>query len=145
MVKAYLRYEQAAAWGVVATGLGDTAGALTYVPASSSDDVGGAAAGARERLAVAALERVGVWDVKRAQRERQLIPPNDPDEHGVTKAPPRVTCVARSPTGEFVASGGSDGSVRLWSLAGDECDVTFRGHKRDVTTLRFSRPYTRGD
>ena len=139
MVKAYLRYEQAAAWGVVATGLGDTAGALTYVPASSSDDVGGAAAGARERLAVAALERVGVWDVKRAQRERQLIPPNDPDEHGVTKAAPRVTCVARSPTGEFVASGGSDGSVRLWSLAGDECDVTFRGHKRDVTTLRFSR------
>ena len=57
-----------------------------------------------------ARARGGVGRQARAQRERQLIPPNDPDEHGVTKAAPRVTCVARSPTGESVLLRGSDGS-----------------------------------
>ena len=145
MVKAYLRYEQAAAWGVVATGISDTAGALTYVPASTSrgnddfSDAQPAAAAARERLAVVALERVGIWDLKRGVRDTSLIPQPQPDDHGVTKATPRVTCVARSPNGDVVACGASDGSIRLWSLSDLDCDVTFRGHKRDVTALRFSQ------
>ena len=112
MVKAYLRYEQAAAWGVVATGISDTAGALAYVPASTSrgnddfSDAQPAAAAARERLAVVALERVGIWDLKRGVRDTTLIPQPQADDHGLTKAAPRVTCVARSPNGDVVACGG---------------------------------------
>ena len=141
MVKAYLRYEQAAAWGIVATGLSDHAGALAYVRASdaSNDVPPAAAAAAKERLAAVALERVNLWDLKRGLRESQLIPPAVVDDRGVTQPQPRVTCVARSPLGDVLACGASDGSVRVWTLGDRECEVTLRGHKRDVTALRFSR------
>jgi U3 small nucleolar RNA-associated protein 12 len=137
MVKAYLRYEQAASWGVVATGAGDTAGAVCYLPgAAAADSTHGKP---RERLATVALERVNLWDTKRGARERQLIPPTSVDDHGVAKPQPRVTRIARSGDGATLACGASDGSVRIWSLEDLDVDVTFRGHKRDVTALRFSR------
>ena len=145
MVKAYLRYEQAASWGVVASGLSDTAGAIAYVPPAPRNVAEGVgvdsarpAAAAKERLAVVALERVGLWDVKKGTREDQLIPPRATDERGATLAQPRVTALARSPGGDVLACGGADGSVRLWRIGDDACDVTLRGHKRDVTALRFS-------
>ena len=137
MVKAYLRYEQAASWGVVATGAGDTAGAVCYLPGAAAAD--STHAKPRERIATVALERVNLWDTKRGARERQLIPPTSVDDHGVAKPQPRVTRIARSGDGTTLACGASDGSVRIWSLEDLDVDVTFRGHKRDVTALRFSR------
>ncbi len=133
MVKAYLRYEQRQVWGVVATGTGDTQGALTYA-------AGGADGHGKEHLACVALERVNVWDVKRNTKVSQFIPYIEPDEHGVSKPAPRITCVARAPApSDVFACGASDGSIRLWSPSDSSVDVTLRGHKRDVSALRFSR------
>ena len=59
MVKAYLRYEQARAFGVIAS------------PEASpvyADDKG-------KLLVTAALERLTVWDVRRGVEARSLVPP----------------------------------------------------------------------
>ena len=68
MVKAYLRYEQARAFGVIAS------------PEASpvyADDKG-------KLLVTAALERLTVWDVRRGVEARSLVPP--PRESGATPA-----------------------------------------------------------
>ena len=73
MVKAYLRYEQARAFGVVAS---------PQAP-PVYDDTG-------KHLVTAALERLAVWDVRRGVEAKSLLPP--PRESG---ALPAVTRIAR--------------------------------------------------
>ena len=42
-------------------------------------------------------------------------------------------------TGDQLAVGHVDGSLRLWNLEQSTCDVTLRGHRGAVSSLRYSR------
>ncbi len=117
MVKAYLRYEQVRTFGVIAS------------PEASpvyADDAG-------KLLVTAALERLSVWDIRRGLEVRSLDPP--PRESGAT---PAITRIARAPGSSLVASGAADGSVRLWNLEDGTSDVLLKGHRSEVTALRFN-------
>jgi U3 small nucleolar RNA-associated protein 12 len=116
MVKAYLRYEQADAWGVI------TSASNVVFDRSGST------------LAAASLEAVALWSVRRAALERRLVPP--PAASGA--APGEVTALAASPAAAQLAAGHADGTVRVWDLATGECLATFAGHRSAVTALAFS-------
>ena len=116
MVKAYLRYEQARAFGVVAS----PEAPPVY------DDTG-------KHLVTAALERLAVWDVRRGVEAKSLLPP--PRESG---ALPAVTRIARAEGSDLVAAGHADGTIRLWSLDDASTDVLLKGHRSEVTALRFN-------
>ncbi|XP_055697222.1 periodic tryptophan protein 2 homolog isoform X3 [Phlebotomus papatasi] len=50
-----------------------------------------------------------------------------------------MTCLTYSPDGQFVATGGDDGKVKLWNLHTGFCFVTFSEHSAPVTAVEFSR------
>ena len=117
MVKAYLRYEQARAFGVIAS----PEACPVY-----ADEKG-------KLVVTAALERLAVWDVRRGVEHQSLIPPAR--ESGLV---PAVTKIARAPGSSLVAAGAADGSIRLWNLEDGTSDVLLKGHKSEVTALRFN-------
>ncbi|RKO90360.1 quinon protein alcohol dehydrogenase-like superfamily [Blyttiomyces helicus] len=111
MVKLYLRYQQEAAFGVVASGASNSL--FAHDP----------------RHAIApALEEVRVWDVKKGSLIATW-------RDGDNKA--EVTCLARSPDGIHVAVGYSDGSIRIWSTESNSSSITFNGHRSAVTALSY--------
>ena len=116
-VKAYLRYEQARAFGVIAS----PEACPVY-----ADEKG-------KLVVTAALERLAVWDVRRGVEHQSLIPPAR--ESGLV---PAVTKIARAPGSSLVAAGAADGSIRLWNLEDGTSDVLLKGHKSEVTALRFN-------
>ena len=117
MVKAYLRYEQARSFGVVAS-----------PDCAPVYDAGG------KNLVCAALERLAVWDVRRGILASSLVPP--PRESGRASRGD----AHRARAGERRRRrGASDGSIRLWNLVDGSTDVLLKGHKSEVTALRFSR------
>eukprot|EP00803_Ostreobium_quekettii_P008903 evm.model.scf_770.6 EVM.evm.TU.scf_770.6 scf_770:32955-36394(+) len=115
MVKAYLRYEHARAFGVISSG----SNALF-------DDSG-------SHVVCAALESVAVWSVKTRQLARRLTA--EPGEG--SRALAEVARVAIS--GRQLGVGHADGCIRLWGLESGECAVTLRDHRKGVTALRYSR------
>jgi hypothetical protein len=115
MVKAYLRYEQAATWGVISSAGGcsfDTSGRL---------------------LASACLESVGIWSLKQGAQARACVSsrwsrPQQPSQKltlstqvksllpassgSPSAVPPQVTVIERAPASNRLAVGYSDGSAR---------------------------------
>lgn len=57
---------------------------------------------------------------------------------GATKHDGPVKCVALSPSGDIVASGGTDGSVKVHDCASGEQIAVLKGHKQAVKTICFS-------
>ena len=87
-----------------------------------------------KRVVAATLESATVWSLKSGAAAAVLAPTPSPDG----RAAPVVTLLARSPSGTHVASGHSDGSIRVWELASGTCAVTLSGHRSAVTALRYS-------
>ncbi|KFM26172.1 WD repeat-containing protein 3-like protein [Auxenochlorella protothecoides] len=116
MVKAYLRYELASSWGVLA----------------SNSDICYTHDGAH--LVTAALENVNIWNVKRALVVETLKAPATQSGKPVGE----ITRLAASPVSDQIAAGHSDGTVRVWSLSSGELEATFSGHRSGISALRFS-------
>src|SRR5262249_55047968 len=79
------------------------------------------------RLALAGFERIQVWD----------------DESGLTTKPLSghtkwVGCVAFSPDGRQLVSGGEDNTIHLWDLATGVLVRTIPGHRGRVVQITFS-------
>ncbi|XP_026333616.1 periodic tryptophan protein 2 homolog isoform X1 [Hyposmocoma kahamanoa] len=49
-----------------------------------------------------------------------------------------MTCLAYSPDGLFIVTGGYDGKVKVWNTTSGFCIVTFNEHKSTVTNVTFS-------
>ncbi|XP_054817834.1 uncharacterized protein LOC129317543 isoform X1 [Prosopis cineraria] len=116
MVKAYLRYEPAASFGVVVS-----------VESNISYDSSG------KHLLAPALEKVGVWHVRQGICTKELTP--SPASRGPSVA---VTSIASSTT-SLIASGYADGSIRIWNPDTGTCETTLNGHKGAVTALRYNK------
>ncbi|KAI9266512.1 WD40-repeat-containing domain protein [Phascolomyces articulosus] len=117
MVKAYLRYEPLAGFGVIAS----TQSNITY------DHTG--------KLAITpALEDVLLWDLKKGTQVGQW------KESGNNA---QVTSIAKSPNNRDYAVGYADGMIRLWKIDTTTATVTLSGHRGTVTTLVFNDDGTR--
>ncbi|KAL0021070.1 hypothetical protein WJX79_008561 [Trebouxia sp. C0005] len=117
MVKAYLRYDLASTFGVVASNSNvvyDHSGKL---------------------IITASLENITIWNVKQGTLVKTLITPASSG-----RAPAEVTQIAvgRSDSHQ-IAVGHADGMVRLWNLQSGTCDVTLSGHKGQVTALKYNQ------
>ncbi|KAF8005594.1 hypothetical protein BT93_K0018 [Corymbia citriodora subsp. variegata] len=116
MVKAYLRYEPAATFGVIAS-----------VDSNIAYDASG------KHLLAPALEKVGVWHVRQGVCTKTLAP--SASSAGPSLA---VTAIASSPS-SLIASGYADGSIRIWDFEKGSCETTLNGHKGAVSVLRYGK------
>ncbi|KAG2406100.1 uncharacterized protein HKW66_Vig0053550 [Vigna angularis] len=116
MVKAYLRFEAAASFGVIAS-----------VDSNISYDSSG------KNLLSPALEKIGVWNVRQGLCTKTLTPSTA--SLGPSLA---VTSIASSPS-SLIAGGYGDGSIRIWDSDKGACETTLNGHKGAVTALRYNK------
>lgn len=73
---------------------------------------------------------VKLWDVSSGKLQRHLEP---------SLLACRVSSVAFSPDGQFLATGQIDTTIKIWHLATGKSRQTLRGHGWDVTSVNFSR------
>nr|GMD58283.1 WD repeat-containing protein 3 [Ipomoea batatas] len=118
MVKAYLRYEPAVTFGVIAS----IESNITYESSG-------------KHLLAAALEKVGVWHTRQGICTKSLAPSPSSSSKGPSLA---VTSIAASPS-TFIASGYADGSIRIWDCDKGACETSLNGHKGAVTALRYNK------
>ncbi|XP_010548896.1 PREDICTED: WD repeat-containing protein 3 [Tarenaya hassleriana] len=115
MVKAYLRYEPASSFGVIAS----LDSNITY------DSTG-------KHVLSPALEKVGIWHVRQGVCTKTLAPTSSRGGPSLS-----VTSIASSAS-NLVAVGYADGSIRIWDCEKGTCETTLNGHKGAVTALRFN-------
>ncbi|KAL6649230.1 hypothetical protein ACP70R_013454 [Stipagrostis hirtigluma subsp. patula] len=117
MVKAYLRYEPALTFGVIASPESNVA----YDPSG-------------RRLLAGALDRFAAWDLKRGLPSVSFAPSSSSPSLA-------VSCVASSRSAaasSSIASGHADGSIRLWDAETGACEATLHGHRSAASALRFA-------
>lgn len=51
----------------------------------------------------------------------------------------RMNCMSYCPDGQYIATGGDDGKIKLWNINNGYCFVTFHEHTSSVTDIQFSR------
>ncbi|KAL8216943.1 hypothetical protein R6Q57_023780 [Mikania cordata] len=118
MVKSYLRYEPATAFGVIAS-----------VESNIIYDTSG------KYLLAPALEKVGVWHVRQGVCAKNLTPSTQSRGPNIA-----VTSIAAVPSSScLIASGHADGSIRIWDCERGTCETTLNGHKGTTTVLRFNK------
>lgn len=49
-----------------------------------------------------------------------------------------MSCIAYSPDGQYIVTGGEDAKVKLWNVSNGFCFVTFSEHTSAVTAVEFS-------
>ncbi|RLN40215.1 WD repeat-containing protein 3 [Panicum miliaceum] len=117
MVKAYLRYEPALTFGVIASPESN----VCYDPSG-------------RLLLAAALDRLAAWDLKRGLPSVSFAPSSSSPSLA-------VSCIASSPSAAVsssIASGHADGSIRLWDAETGACEATLHGHRSAASALRFA-------
>ncbi|XP_049936725.1 uncharacterized protein LOC116265493 [Nymphaea colorata] len=118
MVKAYLRYEPAAVFGVVAS----VESNVCY------DNTG-------KLLFTGALEQLCVWNLKQGLCIKALA--SSTSSSGPKSAASAIAC---SPSSDStVACGYADGSIKIWDFVRGTCETTLNGHKGAVTALRYNK------
>lgn len=129
MVKSYDRYEQTASIGVIAS----SSNVIWLLPLHSSKSIG--------KALTAALEDIIVWDIKTGEITNRLKDGLTPGAHNAptSLAPATVTVLAYHSESNIVASGYSDGLIKVWDLASASVVMTFQGHKSGVTQLKFDK------
>lgn len=50
-----------------------------------------------------------------------------------------VMCMAVSPNGKFLVSGGKDRIIRIWDLHNQKQIQTFMGHRDTITSVQFDQ------
>ncbi|KAH6762287.1 transducin family protein / WD-40 repeat family protein [Perilla frutescens var. hirtella] len=118
MVKAYLRYDPASAFGVIVS-----------VDCNIAYDSSG------KHLLAAALEKLGVWHVRQGICTKALAPSPTSTSRGPKLA---VTAIAASHS-SLIAGGYADGTVRIWDSEKGSCETTLNGHRSAVTILRYNK------
>ncbi|KAF8720376.1 hypothetical protein HU200_023877 [Digitaria exilis] len=117
MVKAYLRYEPALTFGVIASPESN----VCYDPSG-------------RLLLAAALDRLAAWDLKRGLPSVSFAPSSSSPSLA-------VSCIASSPSAAVsssIASGHADGSIRLWDAETGACEATLHGHRSAASAIRFA-------
>lgn len=130
MVKAYLRYEQAAGFGVVAC----STAAVVPIPNEAGQPL----------IAAPGVDALLVWNVRKGETIASI-------GNRSTRKAGSITAIAVSEDGETLAAGYSDGSIRLWHFnptavsrpnAFDEEEpeplISFNGHRSGVSCLAFA-------
>ncbi|OEL38972.1 WD repeat-containing protein 3 [Dichanthelium oligosanthes] len=116
MVKAYLRYEPALTFGVIASPESN----VCYDPSG-------------RLLLAGALDRLAAWDLKRGLPSVSFAPSSSSPSLA-------VSCIASSQSAAVsssIASGHADGSIRLWDAETGACEATLHGHRSAASALRF--------
>lgn len=139
MIKAYLRYEQVAGFGVVVS---------NDVPAQQVGSEGHA-----PLIACAAVDVLIIWNLRTAEAVARF---GNED----TRKAGSISSLAVSSSGEYIACGYTDGSIRLWRFrSGSETgtltspfsdsppvpSAVFNGHRSAVSALSFESFSTLSD
>jgi len=107
---------------------------LRHVPHSLFNVIGSGKGGVaylrKSVVAVAAVAVVDIWDLRTQERLQRL-------NHTSSVKKLEVTSVAANSSGDLVAVGYSDGSIRLFSSDSGDEEVTFTGHRSAITCLAF--------
>ncbi|KAK6140125.1 hypothetical protein DH2020_026123 [Rehmannia glutinosa] len=123
MVKAYLRYEAASAFGVIVS-----------VDCNITYDSSG------KHLLAAALEKLGVWHVRQGICTKSLAPsPPPPPAAPLSPSPPLPLLRSDQVLLALIASGYADGAVRIWDGEKGTCETTLNGHRSAVTILQYNK------
>lgn len=116
MVKSYNRFELAQTFGIISSGQN-----IVHIPNGKSAGSAACAAG----------EAVLVWDVKTSEQTKRLVDPQQSPQIVVTQ-------LAYEPQNELLASGYSDGSIRVWDMRTSSVLIVFNGHRSFISCLQFS-------
>ncbi|OWB83102.1 hypothetical protein B5S33_g1731 [[Candida] boidinii] len=132
MVKSYQRYEQADAFGVIASHSNSI-----YLPPKDSKSSG--------RAITAGLEEILIWDIKTGELISKLKDGVNPGAlvSSSQTAPQQVVSLEYEPNSNIVASGYEDGSIKIWDITSSSVVINFKGHKSAVTKMKFDKSGTR--
>lgn len=135
MVKSYTRYELNRTIGVIAS----HSNSIFIEPDSKE------AKKSAGRVITACLEEILVWDIKTGEILQRLHDGMAPGSlNSTSQNPPAQTVsLAYEPITNVLASGYSDGSIKIWDLTSGVVLINFQGHRSAVSMLKFDRSGTR--
>ncbi|EMG49810.1 DIP2 U3 small nucleolar RNA-associated protein 12 [Candida maltosa Xu316] len=135
MVKSYTRYDQEKCFGVITSQSN-----IVWLPPSESQSTTSIG-----RALTSGLEEILIWDIKTGEiinRFRDGLTPGASNA-STTTPPSPVTYLAYHHDTNIIASGYTDGSIKVWDVSSGSVIINFQGHKSMVTQLKFDRNGTR--